>query len=216
VFDLKAKLAAAGVVTKDQVASFEEKEAKARAEKEAKRKAAKEKAAKRKGSKLGNKSGNKPGKPGKKNSKNPAKQGKKNPSKGRPDYWLGMSADSMKELNRGEAYDRIRKIIDHNRLDDKERLIPKDDDQAFNFVAATGSIRRLYLTADTVKSLSEGKSAISAYMSHHGLSHCVVPKELALELAKVFPTWLRHLRGYTPINDEPEVETKSETKPATA
>ncbi|MCP4447233.1 MAG: DUF2058 domain-containing protein [Myxococcales bacterium] len=190
MLDLKAQLAAAGIVSAEQVKAFDEKEAKAKEAREAK--------AKQRQANQG-----KGGKDGR--GKNP-NQGQ---AKGRGKGGKGStSVDELKAMGRGEAYDRIRKIVNHSRLDDKERTIPLPDDQTFNFVTASGSIGRLYLTAATVASLKSGKSGISSFMSNHGLSHCVLPKDVALELAEVFPLWLRHLRGHEPIVEVPEEPTE--------
>ena len=190
MLDLKAKLAAAGVVTKEQVDKFDEEQAQARN----KKKQNQARAAEPKPSR--DRSQNK-------RSSQKRKTGKR-PQEAHPS---GVDVGTLKTLNRGDAYARIRKIIDHSRLDDKERTIPKPDDQIFNFVTSTGRVSRLYLTEATVKTLSEGTSAISSFMSHHGLSHCVLPKEVALALAEVFPLWLRHLQGHPAAGqtEEPEV-----------
>ena len=171
VLDLRAKLAAAGVVTNEQVDKFEADQAAARDNKRA-QKAQEE-------SRLG----------GSRAKRRSAKQSKKHQGS-------GIDVDALKKLNRGDAYTRIRKIVEHSRLDDKERTIPLPDDQIFNFVTSKGKVSRLYLTAKTVESLTSGKSAISSFMSHHGLSHCVLPKEVALAFSEVFPLWLRHLQGH--------------------
>jgi uncharacterized protein YaiL (DUF2058 family) len=171
VLDLRAKLAAAGVVTKEQVDKFDSDEAAARDNKRAQP----SKSDSRKG-------GSRPKRKTANRSKAPADS--------------GIDVEALKKLNRGDAYTRIRKIVEHSRLDDKERTIPLPDDQIFNFVTSKGRVSRLYLTAKTVESLTSGESAISSFMSHHGLSHCVLPKEVALAFAEVFPLWLRHLQGH--------------------
>src|SRR5690606_28765669 len=79
---------------------------------------------------------------------------------------------------------------------DGERTIPGPDDEIFNFVTARGSIGRLYLRAETTTALRQGTAAISAFMSHHGLAHCVLPKDIALGIAEVFPLWLRNLKDH--------------------
>ncbi len=213
MLDLKAQLEAAGIVTAEQVKAFDEKEAKAKA-------ARKAKAQQRKSGGGGGK-----GKGQGKQGKGPRNAGQgKGKARGQNKGGRGKnqgrcSADELKAMGKGEAYDRIRKIVAHSRLDDKERTIPLPDDQTFNFVTASGSIGRLYLNAETVASLREGKTAISSFMSNHGLSHCVLPKDIALDLAKVFPLWLRHLRGHEPIVEEPEEDASkgtSEAKPEEA
>ncbi len=234
MLDLKAQLAAAGIVTAEQVKAFDEKEAKAKEAREAKAQQRKSgpprgnnqnKGGQNKGGQ--NKGGQNRGGQGRSNSgqgnggqsrsnssqgnggqaKNRNHQGGKGRGKGGQPR---SSVDELKAMGRGEAYDRIRKIVAHSRLDDKERTIPLPDDQTFNFVTSTGRIGRLYLTAATVASLKNGKTAISSFMSNHGLSHCVLPKEIALELAEVFPYWLRHLHGHEPLIEVPEDPTAEE------
>ncbi len=199
MLDLKAQLAAAGLVTQEQVKAIDEEKERERAAKLAKAEARRA-ASQNRGQNQRNHSPHKAHsnkKPGQNRSKNTRNnRGAKQERKG-PD---------LKAMGRGEAYDRIRKIVAHSRLDDKERTIPLPDDQTFNFVTAGGTIGRLYLTEETVTSLKQGKTAISSFMSNHGLSHCVLPKAVALELAEVFPLWLRHLRGHEPLMEEPEVE----------
>lgn len=214
MLDLKAQLAAAGLVTQEQVKAIDEEKERDRASKLAKAEARRanqnrgqnqrngQHSGQHSGQRNGQHSGNQRNhqhdgrKPGKNTRNN---RGSKPERKG-PD---------LKAMGRGEAYDRIRKIVAHSRLDDKERTIPLPDDQTFNFVTATGTIGRLYLTEETVNTLKQGKTAISSFMSNHGLSHCVLPKAVALELADVFPLWLRHLRGHEPLMEEPEeVEVK--------
>ncbi len=181
MLDLKAKLAAAGLVSAEQVKAFDDKEAKA---KEAKRARAKRK---NDGSSSGRRPGGKPGEKPKSKKKSDSRQRK--PSK------TATDSATLKTLNKGEAYARIRKIVEHSRLDDKEQTIPGVDDTTFNFVTAQGSIGKLYVTEETAKKLRDGNAAIFSFMSHHGLSHCVLPKDIAIDLAQVFPYWLRHLRG---------------------
>ena len=106
-----------------------------------------------------------------------------------------VNVEHLKSLNRGEAYDKIRKIVGPRRLDPAGKIIPGPEDKPFNFVTAKGSIGRLYLSDEVAKELSNGNAAISAFMSHHGLAHCVLPVDIALDLAKVFPLWLRFLHG---------------------
>jgi len=207
VLDLKAQLAAAGIVSAEQVKAFDEKEAKEKAAREAK--AAQRQANQERKRAPGNGRG-----PSKGNGRGPSKGQRQ--GKGRTPAKKGRtSVEELKALGRGEAYDRIRKIVAHSRLDDKERTIPKPDDETFNFVTASGHIGRLYLTSETVSSLKNGTTAISSFMSNHGLSHCVLPKAIALEFSEVFPLWLRHMRGHEPLIEVPE-EPENSKEAATA
>lgn len=204
VLDLKAKLAAAGVVTADQVKEFDAKQEKERVEREARKaKKAEQRKQYAKGGK--GKGGQKPGKHG---GQGGGKQG--GPKKGPVDV------EALKKENKGEAYNRIRKIVERNRLDKGERHIPAEDESPFNFVTAKGKISRLYLNEATSARLKEGSAGISAFMSHHGLAHCVLPKAIALDLAKVFPLWLRHLRDHPEAGKIEEPEPSEETSEAAA
>ncbi len=196
MLDLKSKLAAAGVVTKEQVEEFDKAEAEARNKKQAQRTNSAEK-------KQGQGQAQ-----GQSRNKNRSKQHSgKRPQK-QDDS--GVDVNALKALNRGDAYTRMRKIVEHSRLDDKERTIPGPDDQIFNFVTKAGRVSRLYLKEDTIKSLTSGESAISSFMSHHGLSHCVLPKEVALAFAEVFPLWLRHLQDHPAAGQIEEAEPSEE------
>jgi hypothetical protein len=44
--------------------------------------------------------------------------------------------------------------------------------------------------------LGDGSAGIVAFMSHHGLAHCVVPRVLAEDIARLFPFWLRVLKDH--------------------
>lgn len=193
VLDLKAKLAAAGIVTKEQVEKFDEREARARQQKKSHK--SPQKSSQGKG-------------PQRKGAKHKSAQRNK-PSGSR----TGINVEAFKKMNKGEAYNRLRKVIGNAREDAAEQLIPKPDDQIYNFVTATGSIGRLYLTAEVVEKLRQGTSAISAFISHHGLSHCVLPKDLALDIADVFPLWLRSLQGHAEAGkiESPEPAEQSAT-----
>jgi hypothetical protein len=149
MLDLKAKLAAAGLVTPEQVAAAERKA-------------------------RGHKS---PGKPGSK----PAKPA-------RPSSGLDVAA--LKQAKKSEIYDAVRRLVDRVRLDPPGAL-PSERAEAFHFPTAQGSLGRLTLEPEVHAQVADGRAAIVAYMSHHGLAHCVVPRVVAEDLAEVVPLWLR-------------------------
>ncbi len=222
MLDLKAKLAAAGVVSAKQVEEFDEKEAKA---KEAQRRKANDRkksqqtrhksprsgqSERRDGASRGGGS-NRGGAPSRGGSnKGGGQANKRGSSTPRKPSKTASDVATLKTLNKGEAYVRIRKVVEHSRLDDKEQTIPGVDDQTFNFVTAQGRIGKLYVTVETAKSLSDGNAAICAFMSHHGLSHCVLPKDIALDFSQVFPLWLRHLQGHEAAG---QIEAPPEPEP---
>jgi hypothetical protein len=164
VLDLKAKLAAAGVVTDDQVRRLEENEARKRQAKKTRRPA---------------------------------------PKRGPVDV------EGLRAVNKGEAYLQIRRLVQKHRRDAAENIVPSADATTFSFVDASGRLRQLLLEPDVHRAVVEGKAAISAYMSNNGLAHCVLPRGIALDLAKVFPLWLRKLTGHPEAG---KVEREDATK----
>ncbi len=210
MLDLKAKLAAAGVVSADQVKKFDEQQAqKQQAQKQAQQQKAERQQAERERSAQKRSAKKSDGKP------TGGSQQKRFHKKPRDPNYVDVAL--LKQLPKGEAYDRMRKLVVRMRLDDAEKTIPAEDDQTFNFVTSKGRIGRLYLKADTVAKLREGSAAISSFMSHHGLAHCVLPKEVALAFAQIFPLWLRHLLDHPEAGkiEEPE-PSKSDAPEASA
>lgn len=156
MLDLKAKLAAAGLVTPEQVAAAERK---AR--------------------------GGKPGKPsGKPSGRSPEKPA--GPAKPKS----GLDVAALKKAGKSEIYDTVRRLVDRVRLDPAGGL-PSERAEAFHFPTAQGSLGRLTLEPEVHAQVADGRAAIVAYMSHHGLAHCVVPRVVAEDLAEVVPLWLR-------------------------
>ena len=153
MLDLKAKLAAAGVVTEDQVRKHEAEQAKRRQSK------------------------NTRGRPGA-----PPKRGP-------------VNVEELGKINKGEAYVRIRRLVQQHRLDAAESVVPSAEAITFGFVDSAGRLRQLLLEPDVHAKLVRGHAAISAYMSNNGLAHCVLAPAVALDLAKLFPMWLRTLTG---------------------
>lgn len=153
MLDLKAKLAAAGVVTQDQVRKVEAEQARKR-------------------------------------------EAKKNRHRSGGDKPKGVvDVEALRVANRGEAYTRIRPLVAKHRLDGDPAAVPSVEAKPFGFVDAAGKLRQLLLEPDVHRAVSTGKAAISAYMSNNGLAHCVLPPGIALDLAQVFPLWLRTLAG---------------------
>lgn len=141
MLDLKAKLAAAGLVTPEQIAAAER------------------------------------------------KSGKK-PAKAPPRPKSGIDVAALKKAGKSEIYEAIRRVIDRTRLDPAGAL-PSERAEAFHFTTAQGALGRLTLEPDVRDQVVDGRAAIVAYMSHHGLAHCVVPRVVAEDLAEVMPLWLR-------------------------
>lgn len=151
MLDLKAKLAAAGLVTPEQVAAAERK-------------------AGRKGA------GPKPAAPARESAPPPPKS--------------GLDLAALKKAGKSEVYEAVRRVVDRARLDPAGAL-PGERAEAFHFTTAQGSLSRLTLEPEVRDQIVDGRAAIIAYMSHHGLAHCVVPRVVADDLAEVMPLWLR-------------------------
>ncbi|MDC0671143.1 hypothetical protein [Nannocystis radixulma] len=153
MLDLKAKLAAAGLVTQEQVAAAERKKA-------------------------GKPAGAPAGRPAAKPAPAPVKPKS------------GLDVAALKKAGKSEIYDTTRRVVDRTRLDPVGGL-PSERAEAFHFPTAQGSLGRLTLEPELHAQITDGRAAIVAYMSHHGLAHCVVPRAVADDLAEVMPLWLR-------------------------
>ncbi len=120
-----------------------------------------------------------------------ANRGSERPAASKP----GLDVVALKRAGKGESYDAIRRAVDRTRLD-PVRAIPGEDATAFHFMTASGQLSRLMLDPDIHTQLADGTAAIVAFMSHHGLAHCVVARPLAEAIAEVFPLWLRVLKDH--------------------
>jgi hypothetical protein len=150
MLDLKAKLAAAGLVTQEQIAAAERKNH---------------------------------------NKKPPAQP------KAPPAPKSGLDVAALKKAGKSELYDATRRVVDRTRLDPAGAL-PSERAEAFHFTTQTGGLARLTLEPEVTAQVVDGRAGIVAYMSHHGLAHCVVPRVVAEDLAAVSPPWLRVLKDH--------------------
>ncbi len=99
--------------------------------------------------------------------------------------------EQLKSLPKGEQYALIRKWVDRNRLDN-----PLDDLSACEKFFITGhdnQVSWLSIRPDLTARISTGQAGVIAYMSNHGLAHAVVPRDIAEDVAMVFPDWLKVL-----------------------
>lgn len=107
----------------------------------------------------------------------------------------GLDVVALKRGGKGEAYDAIRRAVERSRLD-PVRAIPGEHASAFHFTTASGQLSRLMLEPEAHAGLVDGSAGIIAFMSHHGLAHGVVPRPLAEAVFEVFPYWLRVLQNH--------------------
>jgi len=98
--------------------------------------------------------------------------------------------NSLKNQNKNEQYATIRKWVELNRLDKSSEA--SLDDEKF-FFEAQGQLTSLTLKKDVIQKLKDGSAGIIAYISNHGLVHAVVSREIAQDIAHIFPEWLRVL-----------------------
>lgn len=101
----------------------------------------------------------------------------------------------LKALPKNEQYDVIRRWATRNRLD-KFQGPTSEQAQKFFFSKAEGSITWLTLEPDVHAMVSNGSAGIISFMSNHGQAHCALPKDIAEDVAEVFPEWLKFLKGH--------------------
>ncbi len=97
----------------------------------------------------------------------------------------------LKASTKNDQYVLIRKWVDINRrdkamdisLDCEKFFIPAKDDQ----------ITWLSLKKEIIEEIKKGDAGVIAYMSNHGLTHAVVPRDIAEDVGEVFPDWLKVL-----------------------
>lgn len=197
MLDLKSKLLAAGLVTQEQVKKVDEEKEQARKARQERRQAAKE----------GPRPNNRPRPHHDRRTERPKKPAQpfENFEAKQRDKQLAL----LKTLSRNEQYDMIRRWVERNRFDKHTAQLPEKTERFF-FQKMDGSITWLTLDAAVHTQVTDGKAAIIAHMSHHGLAHCVVPVDIAEDVAQVFPYWLRVLK------DHPEagkIQPESERQP---
>jgi len=169
MLDLKAKLAAAGLVSQADIAASERK------------------------------AKPKPGGAAKPVSK-PA------PKPREPAHGLDLAA--LRSAGKGAAYDAIRRAVDRQRLDGPA---PTAAAGPFHFTTARGQLSRLVVEPAVQAAVTDGHAGITAFMSHHGLAHAVVPRPLAEAIAELFPLWLRTLKDHPGAGQqEPKQEPRTE------
>jgi len=106
---------------------------------------------------------------------------------------------------KSEQYDVIRGWVQRTRIDSPKGL-PSDSAARFHFPRHDGHIAWLTLEPPVKAQLSEGKAGIIGFMSHNCFTHCVVPQDVAADVGKIRPDWVRHLEGF-------EVQTLAPLEP---
>lgn len=203
MLDLKAKLAAAGLVTPAELA-----------------------AAERKSGPRGPQQGQNPGQnPGQNRGQNPGQnpgpipraQAPQSAARGKPPApRSGLDVPALQKAGKGAAYDAIRRLIERARVDPL-LAIPGEQAEAFHFTTASGQLSRLMLEPEARTQLGDGSAGIVAFMSHHGLAHCVVPRVVAEDIARLFPYWLRVLKDHPEAGQqEPPREPRPPREPTSS
>jgi len=101
--------------------------------------------------------------------------------------------EELQKLPKTEQYDLIRKWVTRNRLDKPTSVEPEAFEKFF-FEATDGSVSWLTVEKSVHEKITNGSAGITAFMSHHGMVHCVLPREIIEDIAQVFPTWVRVLK----------------------
>lgn len=98
-------------------------------------------------------------------------------------------------LNKGEQYALIRSWVSRNRLD-KRTLSSEESVEKFFFTNTSEQPVSLTIETSVVGKLKSGEACIMAYMSHQGLAHCIIPEEIAKDVAVIFPEWIRYGKNF--------------------
>ena len=95
----------------------------------------------------------------------------------------------LKALSKTEQYDVIRRWVTRNRLD-KVGGLPSEQAQKYFFQKPSGLVTWLTLEPDILEKIASGQAGIMAYMSHNGIAHSVMPKDIVEDVGEVFPDWV--------------------------
>ena len=230
MLDLKAKLAAAGLVSAADVAAAERKSSrgptspKGQDQKASSQAGPQSRSDAAAGPRPQGPQGQPRGQQGQPRGQQSGAPGRANASRNnqanKPARPAGLDVVALKRGGKGEAYDAIRRAVERGRLDPL-RAIPGEHASAFHFTTATGQLSRLMLEPEAHAGLADGSAGIIAFMSHHGLAHCVVPRPLAEAVHEVFPLWLRVLHGHPGAGQQeaprpPPTDTSREPPPTDA
>ena len=98
---------------------------------------------------------------------------------------------NLKAQTKAEQYVTIRKWVDLNRVDKVPYGL--DDGEKFFFNAQDNQVTWLTLNKSVIEEIKHGRAGVIAYMSNHGVTHAVVPRDIAEDVGDVFKDWLRVL-----------------------
>jgi hypothetical protein len=199
MLDLKAKLLAAGLVTEDQVARAEEDKKRQQERLERRRegppprgdrpRAERAPSEGRDGPPRANAEARPP------RPKHPPREKREpKPQLSDDERWAQRVA-KLAELPKSEQYDVLRGWVERTRQDDP-KVLPSENAERFHFPKGDGSIGWVTVEPELKAALSEGRSAVVVYMGFNGALHAVVPREVALDIHKVRPEWLRALAEF--------------------
>lgn len=116
---------------------------------------------------------------------------KSNQSANELDKERAKALSNLKSSDKNEQYLIIRRWVDINRKDK-----PTDvslDCEKFFLTGKDGQITWLTLKKEVIDAIKNGSLGVIAYMSNHGLTHAVVPRDIAEDVGEVFPDWLKVL-----------------------
>jgi hypothetical protein len=227
MLDLKAKLAAAGLVTPAELAAAERKSGPNRGQHSSPQSGpqAGQHANQNRGQNTNQNRGQNSGQPREQNREQPrnhnAGPARAHDSRPRPAPAdrkppaprSGLDVPALQKAGKGAAYDAIRRLIERARIDPLH-AIPGEQAEAFHFTTASGQLSRLMLEPEARTQLGDGTAGIVGFMSHHGLAHCVVPRIVAEDIARLFPFWLRVLKDHPGAGQqEPPREPREPREP---
>lgn len=99
--------------------------------------------------------------------------------------------NALKSQSKGDQYATVRKWVDINRLDKASHV--SIDCEKFFLNTKDNQVSWLTLKKEVIEEIRVGNAGVIAYMSNHGLTHAVVPRDIAEDVGEVFPDWLRVL-----------------------
>lgn len=91
-------------------------------------------------------------------------------------------------LSKSEQYELIRVWVTRNRLDKGIGT------EKFFFEKPDKSVSWLSLEPNVLEKIQSGDAGLIAFMSHSGLAHAVVPRDIAEDIIEIFPNWCRVLK----------------------